>query len=297
MELAGFDLNLLLVFEALFATGSVTGAARRLKVGQPATSAALGRLRLILGDELFVRSAGSMRPTPRALAVEPRVARALAEIRRAVGKDGFDPRRDRRAFTIGSTDYTSLVLLPPLLDAVCAQGPAIDLRVVDYEKSAVGARLESGELDVALGTFANPPPSAVVTRLLEERFVGLARRGHPALVGGRMTRAAFVATPQVLVTVSRDATGAIDAALARLGLSRRIALTLPHMLLLPDLIGGTDLVAAIPRRVALRLDASRVTTFPLPFPTARWRVTMMWSASARTDPANRWLRARIRAAT
>lgn len=293
MELGRFDLNLLLVFEALYEAGSVTGAARRLRLGQPATSAALGRLRQLVDDELFVRTAGRMVPSPRAAAIQPGVARALAEIRGALQKERFDPREDARAFTVASTDYTSFVLLPALVSAVRSEAPGVDLRIVDYDKSALPAQLESGAVDVALGVFADPPPSCVVTPLFEERFVGVTRRAHPALRSGRISRSAFLTTPHALVTVRRDVTGALDVALAKQGLARRVALTLPHMLLLPEVLARTDLLAAAPRRLVAALDTRELAEFRLPVPVAGWRVAMLWRESVRREPAVAWLRSLV----
>lgn len=296
MNLSSLDLNLLLVFEALLEERSVTVAARRLGVGQPGTSAALGRLRELVGDELFVRAGGEMRPTAKSLELAPGIVAALARLRQTFETDlDFDPGAATRSFALGSTDYTTLVLLPPLAAHLRQCAPGVDLHVIGYEKGTVPEMLDRGEVDVAVGVFPRPPERAVVTPLFEERFVGVARPGHPAIAAGRMDAETFAALPHALVTTRRDTTGAVDEALARHGLRRRIALTLPYAMALPAALQGTDLVASLPSRLARRVaEEGRVQCFEVPLATGSWMVSMLWSASARNNRALTWLRGTIK---
>jgi DNA-binding transcriptional LysR family regulator len=294
MKLDRMDLNLLLAFEALCQTKSVSKAATRLGIRQPAMSAALGRLRTLMGDALFVRVAGAMQPTPKALRLAQGIEPALAQLRATLG-DGaaFAPRDAKRTFTLASTDYTTCVLGPALYADVAMAAPGIDLRILGYDKDNIPELLDRGDIDLALGVFS-PPPERVVRRLLcPERFVGLARRGHPALAAGEMSLATYAGLRHALVSVQRDARGEIDKALAAQGLSRRIALTLPHMLALPDLLACSDLVAALPRRMAMRAAGKALTVFELPLNLPEWRIEMLWNPATRTDPASMWLRARV----
>lgn len=297
MNLASIDLNLLLAFEALFEERSVTAAARRIGLGQPGMSAALSRLRDLMQDELFVRAAGEMRPTAKAFEIAPGIMAALAQIRRTLDAGiGFDPATAARSFAIGSTDYTALVLLPDLVAHVRRHAPGVDLRVVGYEKGTVPEMLDRGEVDVALGVFPNPPERAVVTSLFKERFVGLARADHPAIVDGRIDAQSFAYLPHALVTTRRDTSGSLDEALAAQGLRRRIALTLPYVMVLPAALERSDLVAALPSRLAdCVLAGGRVQRFELPVETNPWTVSMLWPASARSDRATAWLRGSIAA--
>jgi DNA-binding transcriptional LysR family regulator len=295
MNLTRVDLNLLVAFEALFAERSVTKAARWLGLSQPATSDALRRLRLLFRDELFVRGAGAMQPSPKALQIAPGVQAALAQLRATLGEEvSFAPGDTLQSFTLAMTDYNAHVLLPPLAAHLRKGAPGVDLHVVGYEKGEIGAMLARGEVDLALGVFPDPPPDAVKTALFEERFVGVARRGHPALAGGAPDLATFVALPHALVTVRReDRSGAIDRELARHGLKRRVALTLPHMLVLPAVLAGSDLVCALPARIAERIDRAAVQVFELPINIPSWTVEMLWNPIARTDRASAWLRQAI----
>jgi DNA-binding transcriptional LysR family regulator len=201
MDLTRNDLNLLIALEALLAERSVTGAARRLGLSQPATSDALRRLRVLFGDELFVRSAGAMQPTPRALLLAPGIMAALGDLRATLGAElAFDPRGAAQTFTVAATDYIAHVLLPDLVADLRTEAPGADLHVVGYDKDEVDRMLARGEVDIALGVFPVPPEAAVKTGLFDEHFVGLARFDHPALAGGDPDIVAFAALPHALGT-------------------------------------------------------------------------------------------------
>lgn len=292
MNLSEIDLNLLVAFEAMLDERSVTGAARRVGIGQPSMSDALRRLRLMFRDELFVRAAGAMQPTPKALRAAPGLQAALRQLRATLGEQlPFDPGSARQAFTVAATDYATLVLLPPVTARLRDEAPQVDLCVLGYEKSGVGAMLARGEADIALGVFPQPPGETVAVPLFEERFVGVARRGHSAVQpGASLNAAAYAALPHALVTVRQDRSGALDKALAQLGLQRRIAVTLPHMLVLPALLHSSDLVAAMPERVARGALAAGLDVFEIPVAMPPWTVAMLWNPAARTDQATAWLR-------
>lgn len=300
MNLAGLDLNLLLAFEALMEERGVTAAARRLGLRQPAMSAALARLRSLFRDDLFLRGAAGqgLRPTARALALAPGFGAALAIIRGTLAAAlVFDPATATRRFALAATDYAAQVLLPELMRRIAAEAPDVAVQVIGYEKDSVAAMLEQGAVDLAIGVFPDPPPDAVSTPLFEERFVGLARVGHPALAGGAMTLDAFCDAPHALVTTRRDVSGAVDAALATLGRRRRVALALPHMLALPHVLRAGEMLAAMPVRLVAALPPGEgLVRFDLPVAVPSWTVAMLWPAVARGDPAAAWLRRLIRAA-
>jgi DNA-binding transcriptional LysR family regulator len=293
MDLARVDLNLLLAFEALYAARGVGRAAETLGLRQPAMSAALSRLRRLFGDELFVRAGGEMRPTPKATRLAPGIAAALGQLRATLGPEAaFEPATAERAFALAVTDYAAAVLGPPLVAAVRAEAPGVDLRILAYDKDDVGDLIARGVVDLAVGVFADPADAAVVTPLFEERFTGVAPRGHPALAAA-LDAATFAGFDHALYTVRRDATGAVDMALAELGLRRRVALTAPYLLALPPLIESGGLVAALPERAAARICGPGLATFPLPLRLAPWRLQMLWSPFARTDRGAAWLRATV----
>lgn len=296
INLAAIDLNLLVTFEALLEQRSVTKAAGQLQIGQPAMSASLSRLRILFEDELFVRLGRQMQPTLKAQAIAPGILAALQQIRQTVtSSQPFEPISSDRTFAIGSSDYTSFVLVPPLLEFSHQTAPLLNFQMIGFEKDSVGDLLEQGAIDVALGVFPNPPRQTQSEPIFEERFVGIARQGHPSLKHGTMSLEIFSHLSHALTTLRRDTTGEIDKALNEQSLERRITLTTPHMLVLPFAIASSDLVAALPHRIALQLvNVCHLTIFELPVKTKPWIVSMLWSALSAQDEANRWLRDAIK---
>jgi DNA-binding transcriptional LysR family regulator len=296
INLAAIDLNLLVAFEALLEQRSVTKAAEQLQVGQPAMSASLNRLRTLFEDELFVRLGREMQPTLKAQAIAPGILAALQQIRQTfTASQAFEPASSDRAFTIGSSDYTSFVLVPPLLEFSRQAAPSLNFHLIGFEKDSVGDLLEQGAIEVALGVFPNSPRQTAWEPIFTERFVGIARQGHPGLKHGAMDLETFVRLSHALTTLRRDSVGEIDKALNEQNLERRIALTTPHMLVLPFAIASSDLVAAVPYRVALRMASiCNLSVFELPVKTKPWTVSMIWSKLSDQDEAVRWLRDAIK---
>lgn len=292
IELSEIDLNLLVAFEALFEERSVTAAAQRLYLGQPAMSAALGRLRALLSDELFIRVGREMQPTSKAVAIAPGIFAALNQVRQTIqASQAFDPASDQRDFAIGSTDYTSFVVVPKLMSYCRKVAPKLNFRMVGFEKDSVSELLETGAVDLALGVFPNLPRQTICSPLFQEQFVGIAGRNHPAITQEAMTLEAFANLSHILVTIRRDTIGEVDRALAVHNLQRRIALTVPHMLVLPSIVASGDLVTSVPSRMAnyfSKLDDIEV--FDLPLEMQPWTVSMMWSKLTDKDDAICWLR-------
>jgi DNA-binding transcriptional LysR family regulator len=237
-----------------------------------------------------------MQPTNKAQAIAPGILAALQQIRQTVMfSQSFEPTSSDRMFAIGSSDYTSFVLVPPLLEFCHQTAPSLNFQMIEFKKDCVGELLERGAIDVALGVFPDPPRKTQWEPIFEERFVGIARQGHPDLSQGTMSLETFSHLSHALTTLRRDTTGEIDKVLSQQSLERRIALTTPHVLILPFAIAKSDLVAAIPYRVALCLSqVCNLTIFELPVKTESWTVSMLWSVLSDRDEANRWLRNTIK---
>jgi DNA-binding transcriptional LysR family regulator len=293
-----FDLNLLLTFEAIDKARSVSGAARILGLSQPATSAALSRLRKALRNELFTYAGGEMHPTPAARRLAPGLHAALAALRDTLDAErAFDPATASGTFAIGVTDYASAVIVPGLTARLATAAPGMDLQLLAYEKQAAGALLDNGTLDILIGAFPDPPDNSVATPLFAEHFVGVLRDSHPALPEP-MDMATFAALDHALFTLftpGRANRGVVDDALAAFGLSRRVRLGLPHLMTLPDILRATDLVATVPARAAAHFGPG-ITTFDVGFLGLQpWTLHMLWSPFSRKDPANAWLRSTLTA--
>jgi DNA-binding transcriptional LysR family regulator len=291
MDLQRVDLNLMVAFEALMAERSVSAAALRLGISQPAMSGSLARLRSLFADSLFVRAGNTMLPTTRAMALAEPVGRALAALRAAVQPPGgFDPATASRTFRISGGDYAATVLLPALTASLRTSASGVDLRFRFIEKDQVLGLLDAGVLDLAIGVFPDIPKRFAARALFQERFVCVAARGHPALARG-LTLNTFAALPHVLVTERGDAVGAVDEALRARGLERRVALTIPYVLPLRELLPGSDLVATVGARVGRILATSGLALHEPPLPLAPWPLCMAWSRQQDADPGLSWLRA------
>lgn len=292
MNLTAIDMNLLVALDAFLAERSVTAAAKRLSISQPAASHQLARLRDVLGDALLVRTRQGMVPTPRAEALAGPLRTALATLEGALGGGGvWDPSTAERSFSVGTTDYAELVLLPALVARLRKDAPSVDIFVRTLDED-IAAQLASGKVDVAI---APPPqvasePSIHTTELLTERFVCVMREGHP-LAKKRLTLDRFCAASHALVAPRGKPGGLVDEALARLGRSRRVALTVPHFLVAPHVLVESDLVLTLAERVARTFAGllPLVTAEP-PIELSGFTMTLAWHERTQADPGQAWLR-------
>lgn len=294
VNLRGIDLNLLTVLDILLEHRNVTRAAEAAGMSQPAMSRALGRLRALLRDPILARGVDGFVATPRALALRPALSRALAEIRAVVTIEDFDPARWRGAITIATTDHQSILLLPAVLARLAREAPGVDVAVVPFSSEALAA-LREGRLALSFAIDEVPLAQGLrAERLHRDSFVTMLREDHPA-ADGPWTPETFAALDHVLVTVTGEGGGAIDAELARLGLARRVALRLPHFLAAFAVVAESDLVVTLPLSLAERFApvfglARRAPPLPRPPFTA----TMIWPEMLDDDPACRWFRAVVR---
>lgn len=290
VHLGNLDLNLLVVLHALITERSVTRAAAEVGLTQPAMSHALARLRKALGDPLLVRTPRGMEPTPRAKAMAEPLERALADLREAVSSPTtFDPRRARGRFRIATDDYLELILMPKLLARLWQEAPGIDLRL-SSSSSRSGHDLAEGRIDMIIDPVSafGPLPGAYSQRILEERFVCVVRADHPR-IGKRLTLEAFVELPHALVAPGGRPGGIVDAALAKRGMRRRIAIAVPHFLAAPAIVRQTDVILTVGERIAKALgDGLRILSPPIPLP--RFSVETIWHERYHADPARSWLR-------
>jgi len=295
MQDSAFNLNLLLVFEALFLEKSVSRAAQRLNLTQPSVSNALRRLRLLVHDDLFIRTPQGMQPTARALELAEPIENALDQIRRALTTvESFDPPTSRRQFSIGASDNVDYALSVGFPEIVRA-APHIRLNVVDAMGADIAvSMLDSGSIDVAVGLFLSLPKRFDCVQLYSERYTCVARRAHPDL-GAGLTLEKFVELPHLLVT--RDAAGTVDAALAERGLSRRIAVQEPNFALVPHLLRGTDMLAVVGQRIGRDfLKDVDLETHDLPFAVPSWTISAAWRRQVYRDEGNFWLVGMLRQA-
>lgn len=291
MNIQDIDLNLLPVFEAVLAEGSISRAAERLGLSQPAVSNAIARLRKATGNRLFVRQGNAMVATPYALELAAPLRQGLAGIRAALGSGrDFDPATSERRFAIFLTDLGEAFFLPRLLGRLNQVAPHVHLRTLPMPTGTAEEALQRGEVDLAIGNLPELGAGFYVQRLFRDRYVCLVRKGHPQ-IGERITARQFAAARHAIVTPGGWGHGVIEQTLIAHGLENRIALRLQNFLVLASIVATSDLVAVVPHSVGSQLSRELdVRLLPLPIAIPAFDIRQCWQERFHDDAGNRWLR-------
>lgn len=301
MNFAALDLNLLRVFDAMMLDLSTVRAGERIGLSQPAVSSAIGRLRAIIGDELFVRDGNRMMPTPRALQLKEPVRQALTQIEDAFAATvAFDPATSSRSFMLIGSDYFSTLLMPKLAAHITPIAPDITLQMIDHPSSEVFGQLSEGKADIVVDRALQTPEWIASTKLFRSWLACIARKGHPVLAakgirpGEPIPAEVFCSISHVLRSADGSRVGTIDPALVKLGLSRRVTMTVPHFQAVALAVAGSDLLGSLPvhfaRLVARNLD---LDVFEPPMESPGMDVTMYWHQRHDRDAGSAWLRQQI----
>lgn len=303
------DLNLLRVFDEVMTERNLTRAADNLAMTQPAVSNALRRLRDALGDELVVRAGYGVQPTPTALAWWPSVREALEQLRETFAPVEFDPSETTATFTLAMADATASLLIPPLVAVVEHEAPGVSLRMIPLTTRDPRKLLAEDDLDLAIGHF----PAAIAAlgmeemrsdiastyrhqRLYSSPHVCVMRLGHP-LAERELTLDDYCDAHHLLVSFSGRPFGHVDEALAALGRSRRILVTVNQFFTAGIIVANSDLLTALPRHfLASTGTTDKVAARPLPFELPTVEVHAMWHRRRETKPGHAWLRESIRRA-
>ncbi|KGF80139.1 LysR family transcriptional regulator [Massilia sp. JS1662] len=293
MDIKRLDFNLLVTLDALLAERSVSRAAQRLNLSQPALSAQLARLREMLGDPLFVPSHRGMTPTPLALGLQAPLAAALAQLRDVVtSARAFDPARDEFTVHVACSDYVQSALLLDFTLALRRESPGLRIALRAADATRLEAQMEKGDVDFAVLTPEGIAESLRSRPLFEERYVFIARRGHPALRRPLDTQR-FCELEHVMVSPRGGSfTTPVDEVLDAQGLRRRVVVSASTFHAVLDLVERSDLVALVPARmVEGRPNRLRVLAPPLPVPG--FAIHMAWHNRNHGDAAQRWVRERL----
>ncbi|QEE44490.1 LysR family transcriptional regulator [Rhizobium sp. WL3] len=294
-NLRSFDLNLLVAFDALMSEGSVTKAARRLKIQQPAMSHSLSTLRILLQDELFIRVGQVMQPTARARSLAVPVRQALRQAQLALtGGPAFDPAIEERTFRIAMSPEIELLMMPDLTARLRRLAPGIKLlaRVFPYE--AVAPSLEDGRIDLAVGCTYSKTGRRSFEVLYESKVACCYNRDLHDL-SGEVGLEAYLAAQHVVISQNESLQGCIKDALEIAGIELDIVMAAPGFMSVLDAARTSPVIATVPRRVAERYGALlglAVSSVPvsLSLPPA----AMVWASHADSDPAGSWMRQQVR---
>jgi DNA-binding transcriptional LysR family regulator len=302
MHLSRIDLNLLVVFDTVYAEGGITAASRKLNLSQPAVSHALARLRDVFGEPLFERRGRGVTPTPLARSIAGPVRDALATMQRTLGEAGrFDPRTADRGFRLGLREALEPSVLPALGRALWQSGPRLTLAAARHDRATLEQDLAAGVFDVVLDALLPVADRVPHERVRVDRMIVVARHDHPALRHARRRGAwnleAYLALEHVQVSSRRRGPALEDMALRPLGRSRKVRVRCQSHAAACGIAEVTDLVATIPETYARHvIDTTGHRVLPMPLEGVALETYMYWSENSAADAANRWLREQVRGA-
>ncbi len=287
MNLNKVDLNLFIVFDAIYTEANLTRAGQIVGITQPAVSNALARLRETFNDPLFVRTAQSMVPTPMAQNIIGPVRNALQLLRVSVQESRtFNPLQANKTFRISMTDLTEAVVLPPLFQRLRRLAPNVKIESMLAKRRETTKELAAGRLDFAMDAPLNTDPQVRHVKLLEDRYVCAMRRGHP-LAKDKLSVEEYLSLSHIHISSRRSGLGMVALALGKMGQQRKIALRSQHYMMATQVIQQTDMAVTVPERFARRHDLYQV---PLPVDIPPLETHIYWHESTDQDPANRWMR-------
>jgi DNA-binding transcriptional LysR family regulator len=312
MNLDRIDLNLLRVFDAVFEERSLLRAAKRLHLSQSAISHALTRLRNAVNDDLFVRSAAGMHPTPRALAIAGPVRSALRQIGSALGGEPFTPATTGRGFVIAASDYITLLLMGDLSSELQLHAPFSGLVVRPSTRIDLAGQIDLGRIDVAIGVFAELPPRFRSLPLWTQVDSLAMRHDHPVSAVAP-SKQDLLDYPLLAVSLGGAEEGAVDGYISERGLARqsemfdrqaleealapevpRLRMLVAHALSLPSLLGNSDMLALLPSPLGnVFVRDHGLHCAPLPYSSRPVDVCAVWHERSDADPAHAWMRDRL----
>jgi DNA-binding transcriptional LysR family regulator len=291
MNLSKVDLNLFIVFDAIYTEANLTRAGQIVGITQPAVSNALSRLRETFNDPLFLRTAQGMVPTPMAQNIIGPVRNALQLLRVSVQESRiFNPKDANKTYRISMTDLSEEMLLPTLFQRLRRQAPGVQVESFLSRRRETTKELAAGRLDFAVDAPLNTDPQVRHVKLFDDRYVCVLRQGHP-LARERLTLDEYLSLTHIQISSRRSGLGYIDLALGKMGLQRRISLRSQHYLMAITVIQGTDMAMTVPQCFARRHNLHCIELPVAGIPTLESH--LYWHESTDQDPANRWMREQI----
>jgi len=285
------DLNLLSVFQEVYRERQISSAAKRLGLSQSAVSNALARLRRAFGDELFVRTASGMQPTPLATQMAEPIGVAMAQVALALNqRSRFDPATSQRRFTLAMTDVGEIYFMPALIERCRVLAPLVEISSVRAGSLNVKEEMEGGRVDLAVGPFEDISEALYQRQLFRQPYVTMFRKAHP-LGRGKVDLARFVASEHMLVDAHESPYDRINGILVRAGIGPNVRFRVPHFTAVPYMVATSDLVVTVPQKLAERAALPFGLAWiapPLDLPALQTNV--FWHRRYNQDPGNQWLR-------
>jgi DNA-binding transcriptional LysR family regulator len=288
------ELNLLIVFDAVMTEGSISRAAERLSMTQPAVSNAVSRMRVAWKDELFVKDGRNIKPTLRALNMWSQIKEPINDLSAVIKPNEFTPATAKRTFRIALADIVAQMMMVKLRQRIEAQAPGIDIHCVPYTIVNTVDVLESANVDLVLGAGSINPGDIRSDFLFQPTYVCAMRRGHP-LAKKDLSLDEFSKADHLLVSLSGDTFGFTDEALAQRGLSRRIAASVNQFSLVGPMLESSDLIAVVPLgAVSQDIVSKRITATKPPLDLPPSSANVFWHKRQDRDPGLIWLRENVK---
>lgn len=294
IEPSSIDLNLLSVFQEVYRERQISAAARRLGLTQSAVSNALARLRRTFGDELFVRTAHGMQPTPLAQQMAEPIGAAMAQVALALSqRSRFDPGTSARRFTLAMTDVGEVYFMPVLIERCRAVAPGVEIASIRANGLTLKDDMETGRVDLAIGAFEDVSEALYHRALFRQPFVSMFRKAHP-LAQGTVDLARFVAAPHLIVDTAQSPYDRVNGLLEKAGVTAGARFRVPHFTAVPYIVSTSDLVVTVPQKLA----ESAASPFGLkwiepPLALPALQTNVFWHRRFNHDPGNQWLRGLI----
>lgn len=288
------DLNLYHVLKSIFEEGSITAAAQRLHLTQPAVSHALARLRHSYQDELFIRQGRKMVATPLVYTIMPKIERALSLLDDTLETQiQFDIQQHSQTLQMGCRDVLESLFLPGLMQDLAANTPNIRLHSRHVPMANIDKLLTGGDMDVVLDVLTPVGEHIARKQIIAEQFVMVCRNEHPILEEP-LTLARYLSYPHTRVTVKDADVDILDMALAKHGASRQILMRCEHFFAAVAAVAQSELIITMPKTFALNLQQQMAITLrPLPFDVPTLGIYLYWHENNTINPINRWFREKI----
>jgi len=294
IEPSSIDLNLLSVFQEVYRERQISAAARRLGLTQSAVSNALARLRRTFGDELFVRTAHGMQPTPLAQQMAEPIGAAMAQVALALSqRSRFDPATSARRFTLAMTDVGEVYFMPVLIERCRTVAPNVEIASLRANGLTLKDDMETGRVDLAIGAFEDVSEALYHRALFRQRFVSMFRKDHP-LAKGKVDLERFVAAPHLIVDAAQSPYDRINGLLEKAGVTAGARFRVPHFTAVPYIVSTSELVVTVPQKLA----ESAASPFGLkwiepPLALPALQTNVFWHRRFNHDPGIQWLRGLI----
>ena len=294
IEPSSIDLNLLSVFQEVYRERQISAAARRLGLTQSAVSNALARLRRTFGDELFVRTAYGMQPTPLAQQMAEPIGAAMAQVALALSqRSRFDPATSARRFTLAMTDVGEVYFMPVLIERCRAVAPNVEIASLRANGLTLKDDMETGRVDLAIGAFEDVSEALYHRALFRQPFVSMFRKDHP-LAKGKVDLERFVAAPHLIVDAAQSPYDRINGLLEKAGVTAGARFRVPHFTAVPYIVSTSELVVTVPQKLA----ESAASPFGLkwiepPLALPALQTNVFWHRRFNHDPGIQWLRGLI----